>query len=75
MAGKTNWTSLVLGAGTLAVILLLKRSKRLPGVLIAVVGTTVIVGALDLATQCRRVGPRFAASGPARIRFPVDHVS
>ena len=50
VAGKTNWTSLMLGTGTLAVILLLKRSKRLPGVLIAVVATTVIVGAMNLAT-------------------------
>ena len=50
VAGKTNWTSLVLGTGTLAVILLLKRSKRLPGVLIAVVATTVIVAAMNLAT-------------------------
>ncbi len=50
VAGKTNWTSLVLGTGTLAVILLLKRSKRLPGVLIAVVATTVIVGVMNLAT-------------------------
>jgi len=49
-AGKTNWTSLMLGSGTLATILLLKRSKRLPGVLIAVVATTVIVGAMNLAT-------------------------
>ncbi len=49
-AGKTNWTSVQLGAGTLATILLLKRSKRLPGVLIAVVATTVIVGAMNLAT-------------------------
>ncbi len=50
VAGKTNWTSLMLGIGTLAVILLLKRSKRLPGVLIAVVATTVIVGAMNPAT-------------------------
>ena len=50
LAGRTNWTSLMLGTGTLAVILLLKRSKRLPGVLIAVVGATVIVGAMNLAT-------------------------
>jgi len=50
VAGKTNWTSLLLGTGTLAVILLLKRSKRLPGVLIAVVATTVIVGTMNLAT-------------------------
>jgi MFS superfamily sulfate permease-like transporter len=33
----------------LAVILLLKGSKRVPGILIAVVGATAIVGALDLA--------------------------
>jgi high affinity sulfate transporter 1 len=50
LAGKTNWTALMLGTGTLAVILLLKRSKRLPGVLIAVVAATVIVGVLNLAT-------------------------
>jgi high affinity sulfate transporter 1 len=49
LAGRTNLTSLMLGTGTLAVILLLKRSKRLPGVLIAVVAATVIVGALELA--------------------------
>jgi len=48
LGGKTNWTALAIGAGTLAVILLLKNSKRLPGVLIAVVGATAIVGALDL---------------------------
>ena len=51
LAGKTNWTALALGAATLAVILLLKRSKRLPGVLIAVVGSTLVVGALGLASR------------------------
>ena len=50
-AGKTNWTAFLLGASTLAAILWLKRSKRLPGVLIAVVGATVTVVALDLATR------------------------
>jgi high affinity sulfate transporter 1 len=49
--GKTNWTSLAVGAGTLATILLLKGSKRLPGILIAVVGATVIVATLDLAAR------------------------
>jgi high affinity sulfate transporter 1 len=49
--GKTNWTALAIGAGTLAVILLLKGRKRLPGILIAVVGATVVVGALDLAAR------------------------
>ncbi len=51
--GKTNWTSFMVGAGTLAVILLLKGNKRLPGILIAVAGATVIAGVLDLA---RRAG-------------------
>ena len=50
-AGDTNWTALLLGAGTLTVILLLRHSKRLPGVLIAVVGATVTAAVLDLATR------------------------
>jgi high affinity sulfate transporter 1 len=49
LGGRTNWTAFAVGASTLAVILLLKNSKRLPGILIAVVGATAIVGALDLA--------------------------
>jgi high affinity sulfate transporter 1 len=51
LSGKTNWTAFAIGLGTLAVILLLKKSKRIPGILIAVVGATVIVGVLDLATS------------------------
>ncbi len=51
LAGRTNGTALTVGVGTLAVILLLKGSKRLPAVLIAVVGATVVVGALDLAAR------------------------
>jgi high affinity sulfate transporter 1 len=49
--GRTNWTAFAIGAGTLAVILLLKNNRRVPGILIAVVGATVIVGMLDLATR------------------------
>jgi high affinity sulfate transporter 1 len=48
--GETNWTAFAIGAGTLAVILLLKRFKRVPGILIAVVVATVIVGMGNLAT-------------------------
>jgi MFS superfamily sulfate permease-like transporter len=51
MDGKTNWTAFMVGAGTLAVILLLKGNKRWPGILIAVVGATVVVGVLDLAAR------------------------
>ena len=51
LGGKANWAAFAIGAGTLAVILLLKNSKRVPGVLIAVVGATAIVGAFDLAVH------------------------
>jgi high affinity sulfate transporter 1 len=50
LSGNTNWTAFAIGAGTLVVILLLKRFKRVPAILIAVVGATVIVGMWDLAT-------------------------
>jgi len=49
--GKTNLATFSLGAGALAVILLLKRHPRVPGILLAVVGATVIAGVLDLATR------------------------
>ena len=51
LGGRTNWTAFAVGTGTLAVILLLKGSKRVPGILIAVVGATTIVGALNLGTR------------------------
>jgi MFS superfamily sulfate permease-like transporter len=47
--GKANWLALAIGLGTLTVILLLKNHKWLPGILIAVVAATAVVGALDLA--------------------------
>ncbi|AND88313.1 MULTISPECIES: SulP family inorganic anion transporter [Bradyrhizobium] len=51
LEGKTNWIAFGIGLGTLTVILLLRNSKRLPGILIAVVGATAIVGVLDLGTR------------------------
>ncbi|MDA9509589.1 transporter [Bradyrhizobium sp. CCBAU 11386] len=51
LEGKTNWVALGVGLGTLMVILLLQNNKRLPGILIAVVGATAIVGVLDLGTR------------------------
>jgi high affinity sulfate transporter 1 len=51
LAGRTNPVTLAIGAGCLALILLLKRYPRIPGTLIAVVTATVLVGALDLATR------------------------
>jgi len=49
--GKANWIAFAVGASTLAVILLLKNYLRVPGILIAVVGATAIVGLLNLATR------------------------
>ena len=46
--GKADWTTFAVGAGTLGTILLLKRFTPVPGLLIAVVGATVAVGALGL---------------------------
>jgi high affinity sulfate transporter 1 len=51
MDGRINWTTFSVGAATLAVILLLKGHKRIPGILIAVIGATVAVGVLDLGAR------------------------
>jgi high affinity sulfate transporter 1 len=51
LQGKANWTAFAIGAGTLTVILLLKRYQRVPGILIAVVGATVVVGWFKLAAR------------------------
>ncbi len=51
LAGRTNGVSLALGGGTLLLIALLRHSKRVPGVLLAVVAATVTVSALNLATR------------------------
>ncbi len=48
LGGQANWAAFAVGAGTLAVILLLKRWKRVPGLLIAVVAATIVVGAFGL---------------------------
>jgi len=49
--GKTNWVAFGIGFVTLIVILLLRNNKRLPGILIAVVGATAVVGTFDLGTR------------------------
>jgi high affinity sulfate transporter 1 len=48
--GQTNVVALAVGGGTLVLILFFKRWPRLPGLLIAVVAATVVVGATGLAT-------------------------
>jgi high affinity sulfate transporter 1 len=48
LGGQANWTSFAVGASTLAVILLLKPYKRIPGLLLAVVAATIVVAILNL---------------------------
>jgi high affinity sulfate transporter 1 len=59
LAGSVNLVAFALGGGTLALILVLKRFPRVPGILIAVVTATVLVAVLDLATHAglRVLGP------------------
>ena len=49
--GQTHWPSFAVGAGSLAVILLLRRFDRVPGILIAVVLATAAVSLLRLDEQ------------------------
>jgi high affinity sulfate transporter 1 len=51
LAGRANGVTVAIGVGALALIMLLKRLPRVPGILIAVVAATVIVAALDLGTR------------------------
>jgi high affinity sulfate transporter 1 len=55
LAGKINWAAFAIGLGTLLTILLLRNNKRVPGILIAVVGATAVVSVLDL-------GPRYGVA-------------
>ena len=51
LAGKANVASTALGVATLALILWLKPRKKFPGVLLAVVGASVITAVADLAAR------------------------
>ena len=48
LTNKANWTAAAIGLGTLALILVTKRLTRFPGILMAVIGATVITGWLRL---------------------------
>jgi high affinity sulfate transporter 1 len=74
LAGSTNIVALAIGASTLALILLLKRWPRIPGILIAVIAATVVVAAFDLATRAgvSALGP--LPRGLPLPRLPLVHV-
>jgi high affinity sulfate transporter 1 len=74
LAGNTNIVSLLIGASSLALILLLKRWPRVPGILIAVVAATVVVAAFDFA---KRAGVSVLGPLPQGLpspRVPFAHV-
>jgi high affinity sulfate transporter 1 len=74
LAGSTNLVALAIGVSTLALILLLKRWPRIPGILIALIGATVVVAAFDLATRAgvSALGP--LPRGLPLPRLPLAHV-
>lgn len=75
--GKTNYASLLIGLGTLVVIMFLKRYKRVPGILIAVVSATIITAIWQLdQTQGLKVLGSLPQGLPA-FRLPLinlDHL-
>ena len=68
-SGATNVAALVIGGGTLVLILVLKRWPRLPAMLIAVAAATAVVAAFDLAT---RTG--ISVVGPLPQGLPVPRL-
>jgi high affinity sulfate transporter 1 len=68
LEGKTNVVAFVVGASTLAAILLLQRRPRIPAVLIAVVAATLAVDAFDLAA---RAGVSVLSSLPQGLPVPT----
>ena len=73
LAGSTNAVALAIGASTLALILLLKRRPRVPGILIAVVTATVIVAAFGLATRAGVSVLGLLPQGLPSPRLPLVH--
>jgi high affinity sulfate transporter 1 len=75
LAGRTNVAAFAIGAGTLAVILLLKRWPRVPGLLVAVVAATLVVAFSGLASSAgvTVLGP--LPPGLPALRVPIVDVS
>jgi high affinity sulfate transporter 1 len=68
-AGSINTTALAVGGSALALILLLKRWPRIPGMLVAVTAATVVVAVFDLAG---RTG--LSVLGPLPQGLPLPHL-
>jgi high affinity sulfate transporter 1 len=73
--GSTNITAFAVGGSALALILILKRWPRIPGMLVAVAAATVVVAAFDLAkrTGISVVGPLpYGLPAPRLPLVPLD---
>ena len=73
LRGNTNLMALAIGASTLALILLLRRWPRVPGILIAVVAATGVVAAFGLAKRGVSVLGLLPQGLPSP-RLPLAHV-
>ena len=67
--GSTNIAALAVGGSALALILILKRWPRIPGMLVAVTAATLVVGLFDLAV---RTG--ISVLGPLPQGLPMPRV-
>jgi MFS superfamily sulfate permease-like transporter len=74
LAGRTNIAAFAIGAGTLVLILLLKRWPRVPGLLIAVVAATLVVAWSGLASSAgvQVLGP--LPPGLPGLRLPIVEI-
>ena len=72
LGGKVNWTSFAVGAGTLAAILLLKPYKRIPGLLLAVIAATIVVGILSARGDRRYKSSRSITARTAIVSIADD---
>ena len=68
--GRSNGVTLAIGAGTLLLILSLKRYPRIPGVLVAVIAATLVVAIFDLGARAgvSVLGP--LPQGLPKLTFP-----
>ena len=73
-AGNANVVALAIGTSTLFLILFLKRWRRVPGTLIAVVAATLLVSVFDLAARAgvSVLGP--LPQGLPAPRIPLIHL-
>ena len=73
IGGQSNWTAFAIGASALALILALKRFRRIPVMLLVVAAATIIVGVLDLGATA---GVRVLGTVPAGLpSFAIPQIS